>query len=330
MTDQSRPLAVAHMPLENRWESIRHLATRADVLGYDTFTLPETWAYDTTVLLANLAAHTEQIRLSTGILGVWNRSAATIAMAAATLQTVSGGRFMLGLGASTPQLVEGLHDTAYEDPYAQIRRVVTQVRALLAGERVTLSDGRDARPLRLNVEPQPETPIIFGATSPRSIRLAGECFDGWIPFLYPRDRLPDAIAMMKEGRAASEFPERPLHILPSLPTVIHPDASKAREGAAWFVAFYITTMGDMYREAVRRMGFTAEVDAVMAANEGQRPAIVPPEAEVLLEQLTIYGTPDDARQQLAKWFDAGATLPGLLLLPNMSDAEIDFTLEGLA
>jgi alkanesulfonate monooxygenase SsuD/methylene tetrahydromethanopterin reductase-like flavin-dependent oxidoreductase (luciferase family) len=317
------------MPLETRWESIHHLATRADALGYDTFTLPETWAYDTTVLLATLAAQTKQIRLSTGILGVWNRSAATIAMAAASLQTVSGGRFMLGLGASTPQLVEGLHDLSYEAPYEQIRRVVTQVRALLAGERVTLSDGKDARPLRLNVDPQPETPILLAASSPRSIRLAGELCDGWIPFLYPRDHLPEAIDILKEGRQSSEFSERPLQILPSLPTVIHKDASKAREGAAWFVAFYITTMGDMYRESVRRMGFSAEVDAVMAANEGQRPAIVPPEAEVLLEQLTVYGTPEDARQQLDKWFDAGATLPGLLLLPNMSDAEIDFTLEGL-
>jgi alkanesulfonate monooxygenase SsuD/methylene tetrahydromethanopterin reductase-like flavin-dependent oxidoreductase (luciferase family) len=223
-----------------------------------------------------------------------------------------------------------LHDLSYEAPYAQIRRVVTQVRALLAGERVTLSDGKDARPLRLNVDPQPDTPILMAASSPRSIRLAGELCDGWIPFLYPRDRLPEAIDILKEGRQAGAFPDRPVQILPSLPTVIHPDASKAREGAAWFVAFYITTMGDMYREAVRRMGFSAEVDAVMQANEGQRPAIVPPEAEILLEQLTIYGTPDDARQQLEKWFDAGATLPGLLLLPNMSNDEIDFTLEGLA
>src|SRR5690349_24241156 len=108
------------MPLENRHATFVALATQADRLGYDGLFLPETWAYDTTVILAEAAARTERLTLGTGILGVWNRSAATIAMAAATLATISRGRFVLGLGASTPQLTEGLHDVAFAAPIARL------------------------------------------------------------------------------------------------------------------------------------------------------------------------------------------------------------------
>src|SRR6185369_9568745 len=128
----NRPrIAVSLMPLENRRETLLHVATTADRLGYDGYFLPETWAYDTTVLLAEAAVRTERITLGTGILGVWNRSAATMAMAAATLASVSGGRFVLGLGASTPQLAEGLHDQPYAAPLARMRQILQQVRALL-------------------------------------------------------------------------------------------------------------------------------------------------------------------------------------------------------
>src|SRR6185503_14982808 len=115
------------MPLENRREVLLSLAMAADRLGYDGYFLPETWAYDITVLLAEAAVRTERITLGTGILGVWNRSAATLA--AATLASVSGGRFVLGLGASTPQLAEGLHDVPYTAPLARMRMMLEQVRA---------------------------------------------------------------------------------------------------------------------------------------------------------------------------------------------------------
>src|SRR5204863_9734000 len=102
------------------------------------------------------AVRTERIALGSGIVGIWNRSAATIAMAALTLHAISGGRFVLGLGTSTPQLAEGLHDTPFETPIPRMRRVVTQVRALLRGERIPLAVTPGARALKLNVPPAPE------------------------------------------------------------------------------------------------------------------------------------------------------------------------------
>src|SRR5216684_2855171 len=192
-------IGLSVMPLETRREAIIGLATEGDRLGYDGFFLPETWAYDTTVLLAEAAARTTRITLGTGILGIWNRSAATIAMAAATLHAMSGGRFVLGLGASTPQLAEGLHDTPFEPPVPRMRRMVTQIRALLRGERIRLAVTTNARALKLNVPPAPALPIHVAALGDAMTRLAGELADAWTPFLYPWSQLATGVERLREG-----------------------------------------------------------------------------------------------------------------------------------
>src|SRR5207247_9066168 len=109
--------------------------------------------WDMALLRAEAATRTTRVALGTGIIGIWNRSAATIAMAASTLHAISGGRFVLGLGASTPQLAEGLHDTPFVPPVPRMRRMVEQIRALLRGERIPLAATTGARALTLNVQP---------------------------------------------------------------------------------------------------------------------------------------------------------------------------------
>lgn len=321
-------VAVSLMPLENRREAILRLATGADRLGYDGFFLPETWSYDTTVLLAEAAARTTLISLGSAVLGVWGRSAGQLAMAAATLHDISGGRFTLGLGASTQQLTEGLHDVTFTAPVPKMRRVITQVRALLRGERIPLSTENGARPLRLNLPPAPAIPIHLAGLSDATLRLAGELADGWIPFLFPRSQLAAGMAILKEGAARAGRTDLPA-LCPSVPTVVAADAAEARRGAAWFVAFYLTSMGPFYPGNIARLGFAKEVAAVQAANTTRGSAVVPPEAEVLLEELTVYGRPAEARARLARWQQAGAALPLLLLPPNLEPAQIDFTLDAL-
>ena len=122
-------IAVSVMPLETRRNVLIAIARMADRLGYDAFFLPETWAHDITVLLAEVARETERIGIGTGILGVWNRSPATIAMAAATLAELSHGRFALGLGGSTPQLTEGLHEWSTPAPRPPARECHACARA---------------------------------------------------------------------------------------------------------------------------------------------------------------------------------------------------------
>lgn len=317
------------MPLENRREVLVSTAVAADRLGYDGYYLPETWAYDTTIVLAEAALKTSRIGLGTGILGVWNRSAGTIAMAAATLASVSGGRFTLGLGISTPQLAEGLHDVKFELPLGRLRRTIEQVRALLRGERIPLAVATSARPLKLNVPPLPEIPIYVAAIGQQSIRLTGELADGWVPFMYPRRCLAQGIEHLRAGAARGGHPERLPSVCPSVPAVVAPDAAKAREGAAWFVAFYLVNMGTLYRESLVRQGFGKEVEAVLAANAPKFTGAVPPDADALLEELIIYGTPGEAQARLARWHAAGAEMPVLLLRPGMSPEELDYTLEAL-
>ena len=323
-----RALSAAVMPLENRREQFVTLATLADELGYDGIMFPETWSYDITVLLAELAVKTRRVRLGTSILGVWNRSAATIAMAAATLASQSNGRFILGLGASTPQLVEGLHDVPFEPPLPRMRRTVMQVRALLHGERVPLAITTAARALRLNV-PVTDVPIYLAALGDASIRLAGELADGWIPFLFPLRLLPHGIEQLREGARRSARAELP-SVCPSLPTVVHDDPLKAREGAAWFVSFYVTAMGTFYRDSLVRWGFAKEIEAVVAANAAKFAGVVPPDAEELLEQLIVFGTPAEARRRLQRWYDAGGAMPGLLLRAGLTPEETRRTLEAFA
>ena len=264
MSTASRPrVAVSVMPLENRRDVLTGLAIAADRLGYDGFFLPEAWGYDTTVLLADAAARTQRITLGTGILGVWGRSAAAIAM----------------------------------------------VRALLRGDRVPLAAMTSARALKLNALPAPDVPIYLAALADESVRLAGELADGWLPFLYPLSQLPGGERLLREGAARSGDPGRTVAILPSLPTVVADDPQAAHAGAAWFVAFYLTTMGPLYRASLMRQGFDGEVAAVLAANAPRFTGAVPPEADRLLEELTVFGTPEDARARLARWHAGGATSP---------------------
>jgi alkanesulfonate monooxygenase SsuD/methylene tetrahydromethanopterin reductase-like flavin-dependent oxidoreductase (luciferase family) len=315
------------MALETRREAIALGGETDDRLGYDGFFMPETWAYDMTVLLAEVAARTTRITLGTGILGIWNRSAATIAMAAATLHVMSGGRFVLGLGASTPQLAEGLHDTPFERPVPRMRRMVTQIRALLRGERVPLAVTTNARALKLNVPPAPALPIHVAALGDAMTRLAGELADAWAPSIYPWSQLATGVERLREGAGRGGHPDRLPEIHPVVPTVVADTDAKAREGAAWFVSFYVTAMGTVYRDSLTRQGCGKAVEAVLAANAPKFTGVVPADAEELLEQLTVYGTPPEARRRLGRWHEAGAAFPVLLLRPNLTPEERALTLE---
>jgi alkanesulfonate monooxygenase SsuD/methylene tetrahydromethanopterin reductase-like flavin-dependent oxidoreductase (luciferase family) len=248
-------------------------------------------------------------------------------MAAATLHATSGGRFVLGLGASTPQLAEGLHDTPFEPPVPRMRRMVTQIRALLRGERIPLAVTTTARALKLNVPPAPALPIHVAALGDAMTRLAGELADAWAPFLYPWSQLATGVERLRAGATRGGHPDRLPEIHPTVPAVVADTEAKAREGAAWFVSFYLTTMGTIYRDSLTRQGYGKAVEAVLAANAPKFTGAVPADAEELLEQLIVYGTPPEARRRLRRWHEAGAAFPVLLLGPNHTREERAQTLE---
>jgi alkanesulfonate monooxygenase SsuD/methylene tetrahydromethanopterin reductase-like flavin-dependent oxidoreductase (luciferase family) len=306
---------VAVTPLETRRDVIVHAAMLADELGYEVFSVAEGWGLDSTVLLAELAAATGRITLVAGVLSIWGRSPATIAMTAATLDRLSGGRFVLGLGASTRQLVEGWHDVGYDRPAARLRDVTTRVRALLNGERSALSAVPAARALRLGQPPVPDLPIWLAATGERTIRVAADLADGWYPLYLRRDRIRELTA---------DVPwQRPVTVAAGPLTVVDPDVTAARAAAAACTTAYLGAMGDVYPRLVAAQGLAAEVDLVRSTRT------IPGEAQILLDEFTAYGTAATVREQLELW-DATVDLTIVGLPPGLPWPRIEATIRAAA
>ncbi|PVZ07645.1 LLM class flavin-dependent oxidoreductase [Actinomycetospora cinnamomea] len=323
----TRPLGVGLPPLETRRDVVVHLAQRAEQLGYDTFSVAEAWGWDAGIVLAEIAARTTRIRLGTGVINTWGRSAGTLAMMAATLDAASAGRFTLGLGAGSPALAEGLHDVWFADPLAHLADRTRQVRRLLRGERLEATTGHKG--LRLGIPPCPGLPIHLAALGPRSVRLAGELADGWDPFLLPVSAFADVRDELRAAARAAGRDTTPT-VCPAIPTAVAQDPDTARSVASWWVGFYLTAMGPLYPRTLRRLGLGGAVDEVVAANPTARTTDVPASADVLLDELTIRGDAGHARAALDRWYAAGAECPAIVLPPGRDVEELEFVLETLA
>jgi 5,10-methylenetetrahydromethanopterin reductase len=306
---------IAMTPMETRRDVIVRAGTLADELGYEVFSVPEGWGLDSTILLAELAVATRRITLASGILSVWGRTPATIAMSAASLHRLSGGRFILGLGASTRQLAEGWHDVRYERPAARLRDVTTRVRALLNGERAALSAVPTARALRLGQPPAPELPIWLAATGERTIQIAAELADGWFPLYLRRDRLSELAARMA--------PQRPFTVAAGPMAVVDADVSAARAAAAACTSAYLAAMGDIYPRVVAAQGFAGEVELVRSTGT------IPDGAQVLLDEFTAYGTAASVQERLEAW-DATTDVTVVGLPPGLPWPQIEDTLRAAA
>jgi alkanesulfonate monooxygenase SsuD/methylene tetrahydromethanopterin reductase-like flavin-dependent oxidoreductase (luciferase family) len=312
-------------PMETRRDVIVEAAVLAEELGYESFAVPEGWGLDSTPVVTQIALRTSRIQITSAILSVWGRTPATLAMTAATLQQVCGGRYVLGLGASTRALVEGFHDTPFEDPAGKLRDVVSRVRTLLDGEPATLHRVPGARPLRLNPPPAAGVPIWIAALGRRSLRVAAEFGDGWIPALVARDGLE---TLAEQLRAAGG---RALTVAAGPITVANEDPEVARAIAATCAAWYLTAMGGVYAQSVSSQGYADEVSAIIAANPRPSPrqGTIPPDAQPVLEQLAAYGTADEVRDQLKPWEQA-ADIVSVLLPPGLPWPLIEATLRAAA
>ena len=318
-------------PMETRRDVIVRAAMLADSLGYESFSLPEGWGFDSTLVLTEIALRTQRITLVSGILSVWGRTPGTLAMSAATLHQISGGRYVLGLGPSTRALVEGFHDVPFRHPADRLREVTLAVRALLAGERVPLAATPAARPLRLGQPAIPDLPIWIAAMGPRAVRVAAELSDGWMPAWVPRDRFASWTPELKRLRAAAGKRPGPLSVVSGPTVVCDEDAETARGAAACCAAWYLCAMGDVYARCVAEQGYASEVAAIRAANPRPSPqaGLVPHEAQAVLDQLTVYGTRAQVRAGLEQWDDA-VDLVSIGLAPGMPWESLEATLRAAA
>lgn len=295
----------------------------ADRLGLDSVWTAEAYGSDAFTPLAWWGARTSRVRLGTAIAQIAARTPTATAMAALTLDHLSGGRFTLGLGVSGPQVVEGWYGLPYPRPLARTREYVAIVRDVLGREgpvradgafyRLPLPDGEGSglgKALRSTVHPlRADLPIHLAAEGPRNIALAAEIADGWLPlFVAPRldaevrERLADGFAR----RAAGTRPVEEFEVTATVPVVLGPDVERAADAVRPFVALYAGGMGakgaNFHANAIARLGYAdacAEIQAhFLAGDRARAAAAVPTE---LVRDVALVGTPQDVRTQARAW-----------------------------
>jgi F420-dependent oxidoreductase-like protein len=291
----------------------------ADRLGYDSVWAAEAYGSDAATVLAWLAAGTERIKVGSAIFQMPARSPAMTAMTAATLDQLSGGRFLLGLGTSGPQVAEGWHGQRFGRQLQRTREYVAVVRKALARERLEfqgetlelpLPDG-PGKALKLMIAPvQERIRIYLAAIGPKNTTLAGEIADGWLPFLFSPEHVGDVRPLLEEGAARSGRSLDDFEIVPSVSTMISDDIDAARDLMRPVLALYVGGMGsrekNFYNAAVSRYGFADAAKEVqnlyLDGKKDEAAAALPNE---LIDMLTLAGPVDHVRERVAAYRDAG-------------------------
>jgi len=295
-------------------------AVLADELGYDSFWIPEAWGYEVFSLLTEIAVHTKQIKLGTGIVNCFSRSPGLLAMNAATVDDISEGRLLLGLGTSGKRVIEGFHARPFEKPLTQLRDVIRVTKTLLSGKKLTESDAKlhDYRPFDLAMQPlRADVPIYVAALKQKSITSIGELADGWIPTFWPYTKLEQGHAWIAEGAAkagrdASEITTAPF-------TTVIPLGNAGLREARQIISFYIGGMGDYYKELLSGFGYGDECQRVDELYKDPKTRSQAPDAvtEEMIEALTIAGEPQYCIEELARRRQYGIDLPILNLPSNL-------------
>lgn len=307
-------------------------ARLAEDLGYHSIWVPEMWGRDAFSLLGLLASNTKRINLGTGIIPVFSRTPSVVAQTIATLDEISGGRMMLGLGTSGPAVIENWHGLPFEKPLQHTREYVEIIKMILSGGRVDY-DGEIFRlkGFRLQFKPlRPDIPILVAAIGPKNIRLTGEVADGWIPFLIPREGIHEA---GKEFAAGAESKGRgdAIPICPYITTAVSKDGESAKLPVKEHIAYYAGGMGTFYYNTLVRYGFGEEAGAIKSAweNANKKEAVSSVSGR-MLDSLSVSGTPEHGRAIVEAYIKDGMDLPILLFPPKASRELVRESIESLA
>jgi F420-dependent oxidoreductase-like protein len=292
------------------------LAQEAERLGYDSAWAAEAWGTDAVTVLTWLAAVTKTIKVGSAIMQIPARTPANTAMTAATLDLLSGGRFLLGLGTSGPQVVEGWHGRPWGKSRTRMREYVEIVRAILRRDALEFHgdefeipySGEDAiglgRPLKLLMRPlRAEIPIYLAALSPKNVQLAFELADGWLPIFFSPEHARDALRTeQRDG----------FDIAPTVNVVLSDDLDAARDALRPLLALYVGGMGargaNFYNALVRRYGYEAEAERIqeLYLDRKRREAIatVP---DKRIDDVALVGPRERIADRLEAWRESGAT-----------------------
>jgi len=280
-------------------------ARLAEELGYDSIWVPEAWAYEQFQLLTEIALATKRLKLATGIANVFSRSAALLAMSAATLDEISEGRVILGLGTSGKIVVENFHGVPYRKPLTRLTETIEILRALWRGERLVpeMSTLFDARHFKLEMKPlRADIPIYIASLQEKAIREIGHVGDGWVPTFWPYSHFKDGLKMLAEGaREAGRDPAK-IELAPFVAIIPLDDANMARQMIKPLVSFYIGGMGTYYHALFSRYGFKENADQVRDLyNAGNRKEAAAAVSDELIDSIAICGPVDHCRAKMDEW-----------------------------
>jgi F420-dependent oxidoreductase-like protein len=312
------------------------LVREAESAGFDSVWAAEAYGSDAATVLAWIAAQTEKIRIGSAIFQMPGRSPAMTAMTAATLDNLSNGRMILGIGSSGPQVAEGWHGQRFGKQLARTREYVAIVRKALARERLEfkgdtyelpLPDG-PGKALKLMIPPvQERIPIYIAAIGPKNTQLTGEIADGWMPTFFSPEHVGEFRELLEEGAARADGDKRiddSFDIAPNVNLCISDDVDAARDVMRPFLALYVGGMGsrdkNFYNALVRRYGFEEAADEVqelyLSGKKDEAAAALPAE---LIDKTALVGPVDRVKERLELYREAGVgTLITTPIAPDMA------------
>jgi F420-dependent oxidoreductase-like protein len=309
------------------------VAQEADRLGYAVAWAAEAYGSDVPTVLTWIAAHTERIDVGSAILQIPARQPTMAAMTAATLDTLSGGRFRMGLGVSGPQVSEGWYGVKFDKPLARTREYVEIVRQALRRERVSfqgkqftlpLPDG-PGKPLKLIVHPvREEIPIYLASIGPKNLELTGEIADGWLAIFYSPEYGPESLELIRRGREKVGKTLDGFDVVPTAPIVVGDDWKVAADQIRPYASLYVGGMGsrdqNFYNNLACRMGYEAEAAEIqnlyLAKDYAGAAAKVP---LGFLDATALLGPKERIAEKMQAMAESGVTT--LTVSPVLQDLE---------
>jgi F420-dependent oxidoreductase-like protein len=319
------------------WGEVVDYVQTAEKLGFEAVFVAEAYSYDSVSIMGALATKTDRIKIGAGILNVFSRTPALIAQSASAIDMLSGGRFILGLGTSGPQVVQGWHGVKFEKPLQRTRETIEIIRMALRRERV-LYDGETIKldmGLKLINHPvRAEIPIIIASLGPKNLEMTGEIADGWMPTLFDPGHIDVFKPHLEAGLAKAGRQWGDLEITPMVPVVVYDDLDVCRQMIKPYLALYIGGMGsrerNFYNQLVQRYGYVEEAQQIqelyLGGDKAGAAALVP---DKLVDDTSAFGPATKVHEDLQRFAAAGATMPVLGI--NAFDQETRLrTLEALA
>ena len=293
----------------------------AEEVGVEAVFTAETWGRDQFSLLTQIALQTSKIRLGTGIAPVYGRSPGVLAMTAATLDELSGGRVVLGLGTSGERVIEHWHGEKFSKPIQRTKEYIEIINTIVSGEKL-FYDGQIfklQRGFKLLFEPpRKHIPIYVASISPKSMKSLATVADGWMPIYWPKSKFLEGQAQIDEAGKAAGRPAGAVECVASLTVVINPDEAKAKVQAAGPISWYVTNMGDFYHEMLTRNGFGEEVAAMRKVGEthkpppfGTNPELMAAMGDRMLEETALWGDLETVAAGIEERRQLGVDLPSI-------------------